>query len=362
MPELQAGLIRRLHEIAIGLACAPRPLLLATPTTSSGLIDPAELVDRMRRAADEGWEPWELDLAQALLRLPRDHCPEAAARARKLGTPAAMALARRLSAGNPADPQVTSVLRTILAEDRVLATAHSRSPGQPGDPSTLVGDLAAPEDWPQGYLYHTWWLSCWPPMLPAHRDVAAAHLVPDLFAQTSRGRGDGALLPMLAEADGPVGAGMNLAIAYGLAARDRTDRSGAVDTLITLAARGQLDGAALGAHIGSLAARGHLPLNRVLPGLRDVAKAGAPGQMWALVAAALPQTLPPVTEQPPYRLAELIEFGVDLAEICRPPAPLLCLEPIVARRSSSQLVTQARRLWQASSATASQSASPATRP
>jgi hypothetical protein len=356
IPEPQAGLLRRLHEIAVGLAYAPRPLLMSTPSASNGLIDPAELVERVRRAAAEGWQPWELDLAQALLRLPRDPDPATAAAARKLGTPAAATLARRLSSGSPADPRVTGEPRTIrfpepyphhgyVTRDRELAVVRSRSPGQPGDPSTLVGDLPAPERWHgYGYPHRTCWMCCWPFMLPAHRDVAAAHLVPHLSTWTSHSRSGMTLLPALAEADGPIGAGMNLAIAYGLAARDRADRSAAVDAVITLAGRGQLDGAALGEHVGTLAAHGNLLLNRVVPGLREIAEAGAPSEVWALVAAALPRTLPPVTERAPHQLAALIELGAGLAGVCRPGTTLPCLDLVAAQHGSSHLVTQARRL------------------
>jgi hypothetical protein len=242
-----------------------------------------------------------------------------------------------------------------VTEDRELATVRSRSPGQPGDPSTLVGDLPAPERCHgHDYSYRTCWMSCWPFMLPAHRDVAAAHLVPHLSTWVSQGRSGMTLLPALAEADGPVGDGMNLAVAYGLAARDRADRSAAVDAMITLAGRGQLDGAALGEYVGRLAAYGSLLLNRVVPGLREVAEAGAPSEVWALVAAALPRTLPPAAEPAPHQLAALIELGVDLADICRPGTTLPCLDLVAARHGSSQLVTQARRLREALRTTARQ--------
>jgi len=362
----RAGLARRLHEIAVGLAYAPRPFLLSTPTTGSGLIDPAGLVSRMRRAAADGWEPWEVDLAQALLRLPRDPDPAAAAAARELATPAARTVAQRLAAGSPPDPQVNSETRTVskwvylpnrgyrtkAKEQVLLATAASRAPGQPGDPSTLARELNTPEAW-HGSDSRAGWMSCWPLMLPAHRDVAAAHLVPHLAGWTRSGRGGAALLPALADADGPVADGMNLAVAYGLGATDRADRAAAVDAMITLAARGQLDGAALGRQVGTLTARGDLLLNRVVPGLRDVANVGAPGPVWALVAAALAQLLPPAGGQPPHRLAALVELGVDLVDTCRPAATLPCLEPVVAQRGASQLVTQARRLRQALSRTVS---------
>jgi hypothetical protein len=359
-PGPQRWLLRRLHEIAIGLAYAPRPLLLSTPTSSTGLIEPDALLCRVRRAADEGWEPWPLDLAQALARLPRDPDPVAAARAAAIGSPAAAALAARLSAGTPADPGVTVVLCEVrpsryswdsapvrAASGRILAEVHSSAPDEPGDPCGLAGELPAPQQWPHGYADQNSWLSCWPAVLPAHRDVVAAHLVPHLYARTIQGRDAGALLPSLARTDGPVGPGLNLALGYGLAARDQAGRSAAVDAMTTLAGRGQLDGAALGGQIGALAACGQLALGRLVPGLRDVAGAGAQAQVWSLVAAALPCLLPPTVESPPQRIADLIALGVDLAQSLRPAQRLPCLEPVAARRGSSQLILQARRLRQA---------------
>ena len=88
-------------------------------------------------------------------------------------------------------------------------------------------------------------------------------------------------------------------------------------------------------------------LNRVVPGLREVAEAGAPGEVWALIAAALPRTLPPATERPPHQLAALIELGVDLAAARRPGTTLQCLDLLASKHGSSQLATQARRLQEA---------------
>jgi hypothetical protein len=281
-PDPSHWLVRRLHEIAVGLGYAPRPLLLSTPTTVSGLIDPAVLVDRMRRAADDGWEPWRLDLAQALARLPRAPQPGLAEDARTLGTGAALLLARRLAAGGPPGPVVTRELRAVrvngpygtpggyLIEDKLLAVIRPASAGGGADPCVLAGKFTAHEEcWRS---YPGVWQSCWPAILPAHRDIIAAHLVPYLGAVTVKGQLRVPVLPLLAQADGPVGTGMNLALAYGLGARDKADRAAAVDALITLAARGAchdavglngagldragLDGAALGESAGTLAARG----------------------------------------------------------------------------------------------------------
>jgi Family of unknown function (DUF6493) len=379
-----AALITRMREIAAGVWETPRPMLVSVPSTSTGLIDPGELLGRLRRAAGDGWEPWPVDLMQALLRLPRDRDPTTAAQAAALGTPAGMALARRLSAGAP-DPAVVAEIRmrhhwstigapriirltgpepaavsdmldvprlvvTNVGEQLILATVGSAGPGSADDPCQLVGELTEPERWfefgnPAVMVgYETSWLSCWPMLLPAHRDVIAAHLVPYLRMAVRDGRGAGAALPGLAAADGPVGAGMQLALGYGLAAHDWGDRAAAADALITLAARDQLDGQAFGEKLGVLIALGTLPLARVVPGLRELARAGAQAAVWSLVAAALPLILPPAVDQPPQRAGDLIALGVEVAQVVRPAAALPCVGKLAARRGSSQLIVQARRL------------------
>jgi len=399
LPGPQAALMSRMDEIAFGVSDAPRPLLVSVPSISTGLLEPGELLSRLRRAAGEGWEPWPVDLMQALMRLPRDRDPATAARAASLGTPAGLALARRLSAGAP-DPAVVAEVRVLrwsatyapvltriisfepaavsdvldtrdvtvtqTANQLILATVWSAGPGQPGssdhtgipdsagdhrDPCELVGELTEPErsidrSWHPAAMmgYETGWVSCWPMLLPSHRDVIAAHVAPYLLMLVGQSRGAGTLLPALARADGPAGPGMHLALGYGLAARDRDDRAAAADALITLAARGQLDGAAFGTQLGVLVARGHVQLSRVVPGLRELSRAGAQDRVWSAIAAMLPQILPPEVGQPPQRAGELLALGVDVAQAIRPAAALSCVDEIAARRGSSQLVVQARRL------------------
>ncbi len=400
LPGPHAALKTRMAEIAVGVWEAPRPLMMSTPSTSTGLIDPGELLSRLRRAADEGWEPWPADLMLALLRLPRDPDPATAARAAGLGIPAGIALARRLSLGTTDPPVVAEIRRrhhwstigaprvirltgpdpaavsdmidmpqfivTNVGDQLILATVWSAGPGEPSaydhieiagsagdycDPCELVGELTEPERWMEsGHPAitvgdETGWLSCWPMLLPAHRDVIAAHLVPYMRKAVRDGRGGGVVLPGLAAADGPVGAGMHLALGYGLAAADQGDRAAATDALITLAARGQLGGQAFGEKLGVLIAQGTLPLARVVPGLRELVRAGAQATVWPLVAAVLPQILPPAVGQPPRRTGDLIALGVEVAQVVRPSGVTLpCLDELAARRGSSQLIVQARRL------------------
>ncbi|HEX8858939.1 MAG TPA: DUF6493 family protein, partial [Actinomycetes bacterium] len=285
------AIIWRLREIATGLLDEPVPTLLATPTTAAGHVDPAVLVGKLARAEREGWQPWELDLQQALLRLPRECDPAALDRARRLRSPAGQRLAAWLERGGPPDPALDRLVRVIprtrsrwapVADvDRtlVLATraapaddrgaARSASPGWPPSLVELLFDLDLPDHLMPGH----WWTTggyeyaarlCWPALLPSHRELAAAHLLPALALLPRHSRGAGAVLPPLAEGDGPIGTAFALALAHGLGAGDRADRAAAADALVILAGRGQLDGAALGRELASLVALGLFPVQRLV--------------------------------------------------------------------------------------------------
>jgi hypothetical protein len=128
----------------------------------------------------------------------------------------------------------------------------------------------------------------WPSVLPAQREIVAAHMIPHLRYQTASKDNDGPLLPLLVEA-GTAGLAVHLALAYGLAAELPLNRAHAVDALLILAARDQLDGSRLGDLAGQLVARGDIALNRVVPCLRDTARSGAPRQIWDALVAALPK-------------------------------------------------------------------------
>jgi hypothetical protein len=374
LPAPRLAILYRLHEIAAGL-WRPPPLLLATPTTATGHLDPAELLIRLQQAADGGWEPWAYDLQQALLRLPREPNPATVARVRRLPTPAGRRLAAWLADGGMPDPEVTRVVRMVRGRPRWLPDASqpvtdelvrvfatvAPGPGPAGPPALptplgivhrlrpqrpplagLLCELAEPEHrgvWDLGE-----WLGCWPALLPSHRDVIAAHLQPRLTQLPWGARGDGQLLPVLAEADGPVGPGLTLGLANGLGARDPVDRAAAVDALVLLAGRRQLDGSTLGAELAGLVALDLLHVGRVVPALRDVARSGATGEVWAILATAIPGMLPPAMEQAPRGLPDLLALGAEIASAIGGRHAIPELAAITGRGGSSRLVAESRRL------------------
>jgi hypothetical protein len=339
---------------------------MATPTAACGLLDPQVLLDRLARTAAEGWQPWEYDLQQALLRLPRDPRPDLADHARRLATRAGDRLARWLTDGGLADPTVLRQNVTVFSRPALRAAvvppptlpepgppppwAHGTGDtGEGGGFDPLQASLATrlcalPAPTGRQYDYYAAarsWFTCWPAILPAYRDVTAAHLIPYLEQLTDTDHGTAIVLPLLAETDGPLGPAMTLALAYGLGATDARDRASTVDALLTLAGLGQLDSAALGADIATLTSTGTLKLTRVVPALRDAATAGAYPHVWPIIAAALP---PLLGEKPPNRIADLLALGTEIAGKAGADGAIPALAAYAERNGANRTATEARRL------------------
>ncbi|ONI81596.1 hypothetical protein ALI144C_20060 [Actinosynnema sp. ALI-1.44] len=307
-------LAHRLHEISLGLTYAPRPMLVATPTHLSGLIDPEVLLERLSQAAAEGWEPWEHDLTQALLRLPNQRDTTLAVRADALGTVAGKRLAHWLS------------------HDCTVAEAGT------------LGEILSAELKPREWYHWNYFATTWPTLLPAHTELIAKHMVPMLYEKILRGRGGSAMLTALSRTVGEMGEHCARAFAHGLDAHDKNDRAEAVDALLTLAARDRWNPEAFGHQIGTLAAEVELSLNRVVPCLRDLSQSGAATHVWNTIAAALPPMLAEDLDRPPQRLADLLALAVELVEQVRPTSPIPALTAVANRRGTSRTITEAKRL------------------
>ncbi|MDT5042903.1 MAG: hypothetical protein QOE51_3888, partial [Actinoplanes sp.] len=117
----------------------PLPFLLATPTWSTGTIDPSELAARLAAYEDSGTEPAPADLDQALLRLDREVPHDARAAAYRLTSPAGRRLAAWLASGGLPD----------LAFSRETERLRLRSPR----PGVLVRTEALPghADYPEPF-------------------------------------------------------------------------------------------------------------------------------------------------------------------------------------------------------------------
>ncbi|MBL7258104.1 DUF6493 family protein [Paractinoplanes lichenicola] len=334
----------RIAEVAERLHQASAVVPVATPTHVNGNLDAAVLVERLRRAEAEEWEPLPLDFEQALLRLPRGTAP---AIAEGLTSPAGRRLAEWLAGGGLPDPVSSRVrqpagrsyswhvgpppgigrvlvtldpVRTgvLAVEDQVVMLTRRSTMGYDSEVSEPVTLATA---------------------LPHHREIVAAWALPGLADQEERG--DEVVLPLLAENDGPFGPAMSLAVAYSLGARHELDRAAAVDAFLTLAARGTSGfGVAVGGDLGELGALGLVKLNRAVLPLADAHRAGASAAVWEVLAAALP----PLLAAAPRGLPDLLELASLVAPAVGAHDEISGLVELAARKGGSRMLKEARRL------------------
>ncbi|MEU6632572.1 DUF6493 family protein [Streptomyces parvus] len=359
---LNGVLLDRVWEASEAIEAGRVPFLLATPTWHTGAVGAAELVERLRTYRDLDVRPGPADFAQALLRVRRDSGPEraeAAAAAEALGT----GEGDRLAAWIRAEDAVAPVLRHP-------ATTVSRPSGgtwwqrtTSGARQVLVATrerLVVQRDFPEAFhwlgraqlpraqeCYH--WgperSSHWTATLPGDPETLAAWLMPDLLFAADQGqRGAVGFLPALAESAGEIGGAMHLALAYGLGARHPEDRTAAVDALLVLAARGRLDGAALGRELAILVDRDLVKVNRTADALGTAAATGAYRTVLTVLAAMLPGLL--AYEKTPRGLGDLLSVAAECAERCGTGGiePIAGLAATAGRKGSSQTVRQAARL------------------
>lgn len=347
----------RFWEIAHRLRTDPLPFLLSTPTWSTGLLDPDELVTRLDTYRRLGTRPGECDFAQALLRVRREDrvaAAAAAARAGELGTAEGTRLARWLTSGSPALPpgrQRTSGARVLLeyGELEELRQDFPRGFRELGRGTELP--------W-KGWCYRHWDIDLrrhWLTMLPEHRELVAARLLRDLSSvAVDDERGVAAILPQLAEAGGEAGEAVHLCLAYGLGARHAEDRLAAVDALLVLAARGQLDADRLGADLGQLVRRGAVKPTRLAESARTAAATGAYATVWRILRQALPILLADLATGGPTGasgtsgsargLGDLLGVAAECVERSGARGALPHLARVSDRRGASRLVAEARRL------------------
>ncbi|MBT2370018.1 hypothetical protein J7E88_33310 [Streptomyces sp. ISL-10] len=362
----------RLWEVSYFLLTRPLPFLLATPTWHTGALDAGVLVERLREYGRLGAAPAAVDFAQALLRVSRSGDEAAAKAAAELGTREGDRLAAWLSepegvlpalrtagadgadatcagaAATPAASWAASAAGPGLGLGRRIAETRQGPSFQWEFPRPLQW-LGHPQEVPLRGCYH--WEGgdrYWTAVLPQDREALAMWLLPGVMAAAEHdARGNAWSLPALAEAEGVPGPYLHGALAAGLGARFGEDRLSAVDALLVLAARGQLDAEPAGRAIAALVRRGTVKLNRLADSARTAAATGAYGTVWSLLAAALPALL--ATTPAPRALGEILGVAADCVERCGAGAALALagaegLTDLAGRRGSSQLAVQASRL------------------
>ncbi|MEU7899700.1 DUF6493 family protein [Nonomuraea sp. NPDC049152] len=311
------------------------PLLLATPTRSDGLVDPWVFLDRLEAVG----EPLLADFQQALLRLPRQVPAGVVERAAGLTSPAGRTAAAWLAAGGLADP--ASTVSTLVSESRLYRDdpTHRLVSTLEGAPTGLPEiDALARGTWHDAFVVGA--MDWWPGMLPSHREVLAAHLVPRL---TSRWPvGPGRWLEAIVRADGPAGPATAVLLAGALV--DAQSRDKAVGALRQLAAVGAVPSAALGRRLAELIGEGEVSLKAVADVLEPAARKGAHLQVWEVFAELLPLLLPVQGARPMAGLAYLIERAGLVAGWAGARGEIRGLAAVAAGRGSSRFVTESRRL------------------
>ncbi|MDA0635445.1 DUF6493 family protein [Nonomuraea sp. MCN248] len=309
--------LRRLSEVYEALRAGTLPpVLLATPTRSTGHLDPDVLVDRLEECAAAGVEPLTADLVQALVRLPRGRHPGAAARAARTGSPAAATAAAWLAGEGLPDPETG--LRWAYLDGAVDRYFDEHEPDRPqyevrlkpilrAEPvghAPLDDLLREPAHW--SYDDHGGAMGWWPAVLPSHREVVAVNYLPFLLHPTIAP----VFVAALIDADGPVGEALALTLAYFVAA----GHPEAPSLLLRMAARGDLPAEAVGEQVALLLRRtARFDKRAVVRVLDEAARQGAHAAVWRLLTTLLPALLPDPGERPGVAHTRAMALAADTA-------------------------------------------------
>lgn len=342
---VHAFLEHRLAEIAVEADRSPRPFLFATPSQANGHLDPEVLLRRMEEAERDGWQPWPIDFAQTLLRVPREPAPDLARRAAKLRSPMGERLAARLRDGHH-DPVCTPfVQRGRSAELPDLRKVVEIEPAGEVDPFERALFTLKHFEIPPGNVWSAGLQllgEVGVGALPSHREVAAARMLPVLALQadSDSGRGAARSLLLLAECHGPTGLATTLAIVYALTAKEVADRIAGVDALIGFGPA--LDAHAVGVELAEACAAGVLALSRAVMALEQATASGAAEVVWRVCRGALHGLLALDKARP--GTPDLLALAAQCARAIGVRDDLPGLAELAARPGTSRLVTEARAL------------------
>ncbi|GAA3800514.1 hypothetical protein GCM10022226_20140 [Sphaerisporangium flaviroseum] len=344
-------LLRRCAEILDALKSGTLPpVLLATPTLSTGTLDPDVLVSRLEECEAAHAVPLPADLQQALLRLPRGAHPEAAARAERLTSEAGRTAARWLADGGLPDPEAG--VRWSYSEGMKEHYIDERPPAQVGQVSLVPRLKAAPtglhlidellrEPAKWSWDDHGGHMGWWPSILPSHREVVAVNLLPHLLYQWNRPGVYPGHAAMLAAADGPAGEATALVLAYFLAQKKPGD---AVSVFLTMAARGDLPASTLGVQLGLLVRWTWLKRQHVVNALAEAADRGAHQQVWQVLRTLLPALLPRDGEHARGGLVKLVELATTVAARAGVRGAIPEVAAVAGRRTTSMFARECGRL------------------
>ncbi|SDH09302.1 hypothetical protein [Nonomuraea jiangxiensis] len=326
------------------------PYLLATPTLTSGHLDPAELVSRLEGYERVGARALPADLQQALLRLPREAAPDVMARAGRLTSEAGATLARWLK-GRP-EPEMR-VDWSHAAGDYT----HDRQPGEHTprlhprirlEPTGMALVDALLSDPPSStWEGHGRYMSAWRLLLPSDREAVAMHFLPRLLNSWDRPGYFEERVGELCYQDGPVGEGLALLIAVLLTERgwDQSEERGQ-EPLLRAAARGCLPAVECGRQLGLTMRRAGVKVGRVRSALKACAGKGAHREVWQIMTGLLPVYLPGPGERPHSAHTQALKFAVEVAGWADARGTIPAVAEIATGKGSSGFVRAARDLHQ----------------
>lgn len=331
-------LAARLTEAMDVIESGAQPFLLAVPTLATGALDAAVLVERISALDELGVTPAPVDLAQALLRATPTSDEQVLSAAEALGSDAGQRLARWLREGGPAH-QDSEPKGWPHCKPPKPASQGWWTPVRPGvviDPPLppVAAALIGPYVGNRGLADPM--APFWVAQLPHHRDELMAR---DYFEPRVSQRGWPRNLPFVVESGGPAGYSVHLALAFGLLWEPESDS--AVDAMLVLAARRQLDAGLLGRQLEALLNHGLPHADKAGGSLRAAAETGAYATVWSVLEAALPGLL---RDTPVRGTAALLALAVECALRCAAKGEIAEVTAVAGRSTSSQTVKNARLL------------------
>ncbi|MFI6791259.1 DUF6493 family protein [Nonomuraea sp. NPDC050383] len=340
-------ILRRYAEIHAALATGTLPpLLLATPSLSTGHVDPMDLVARLAELEAAGCEPLPADFQQALLRLPRAVDPAVVERAGTLTSAAGRRAARWMREGGLPDPVVRI---TRSGQDDGLGSVVWMTTTVEAAPTGLpfIDELLADQPRHVNYVcdgHLGGMLERWPAVMPSHRETVAAHMVGHQPLEMTHM--PSSTLQLLAEASGPAGRAVALLLAYRIFPRPWGEHAteAALRALRRFAATGGLPAEELGGWLAERVLRGEITTKALAGLLEAEALNGMHHDVWRVLTTALPPLLPAPGARPVKADTDLMSLAERTARWSGARGRHPELAAFAARKGTARALRLARAL------------------
>lgn len=175
-----------------------------------------------------------------------------------------------------------------------------------------------------------------------HPELIAIHVAVEQAIARNHASDEVGTLVALAEAPGPAGPALHLAIAYATAAKRAERQPAAVDAALVLAARDRLDGELLGDLLFTLAEQEAIVLKRIVEPLARTAHGGAAVPVWRALRVLVSRLV--AAGLAPNGLADLLTLATEVAGRVADPGTVEGLDQLASRPGRSRQVVEAQRL------------------